>query len=163
MALITLFMWFKSLNFFRMHVETGYYIRMIECVFVDISWFLFVFIFTVFGFADAMYTISRANLMDEATAEKVGEETDKFVYFKSYPRSIIDSYLVALGDFGMPPDFDASPNRLISWFIFGIATMLNCIVMLNLLIAIVSETFAEVHGEKDQNSYLQKVNLISEN
>jgi hypothetical protein len=41
--------------------------------------------------------------------------------------------------------------------------MLNCVVMLNLLIAIVSETFAEVLGNKDENSYREKASIIAEN
>ena len=70
--------------------------------------------------------------------------------------------MVALGDFSYD-DFDSSSNGKISWTIFLIASILNCVVMLNLLVAVVSETFAEVLEQKDENSYQEKASIIAEN
>ena len=43
------------------------------------------------------------------------------------------------------------------------ATVVNCIVMLNLLIAVVSETFATVLDTKDENTYKERAGIIAEN
>jgi len=149
MAISSLLMWFKVLSFMRMYNETGYIIRMLQQVAWDIRIFMFILLITLLAFADAMYTISRSN--DE------GKE-----YFGSYLEALINAYLLALGDFSYG-SFDESGNSELSWTVFFFATMLNCVVMLNLLIAIVSETFAEVLSNKDENSYREKAMIIAEN
>lgn len=60
-------------------------------------------------------------------------------------------------------DFDDSSNGTLSWIVFLLATMLNLIIMLNLLIAIVSETFTNVLERKIENSYREKAAIIVEN
>jgi hypothetical protein len=70
--------------------------------------------------------------------------------------------LIALGEFNYD-DFDDSGNGTLAWVIFIVSTLINCVVMLNLLIAIVSETFAIVVNEKIENSYREKASIIHEN
>jgi uncharacterized membrane protein len=50
-----------------------------------------------------------------------------------------------------------------TWTIFYLCTVLNMIIMLNLLIAIISESFARINAEKEQASYQEKCKIISEN
>jgi hypothetical protein len=71
--------------------------------------------------------------------------------------------MVSLGDFMVMGDFDDSSNGTLSWIVFLLATMLNLIIMLNLLIAIVSETFTNVLERKIENSYREKAAIIVEN
>ena len=42
-------------------------------------------------------------------------------------------------------------------------TILNMIIMLNLLIAIISEAFARINQEKDQASFQEKCDIIADN
>jgi hypothetical protein len=70
--------------------------------------------------------------------------------------------LIALGEFNYD-DYDDSGNGTLAWVIFLVSTLLNCVVMLNLLIAIVSETFAAVLNEKIENSYREKASIIQDN
>ena len=139
MAISSLIMWSKLLNFLRISQETGYLIRMMIKVINDIGVFIFVLFFTLLGFADAMYIISRSNMPPEDESD----DSDKYSYFSGYFSSLLNSYLLALGEFQYE-DFSGASNEGITWFIFLIATLLNCVVMLNLLIAIVSETFNNV-------------------
>jgi hypothetical protein len=101
-----------------------------------------------------MYIISRANDSNIENQDPSNHEIDpdQYHYFSSFNEALISSYLTALGDWGTD-DFDDSGNGQLTWTIFLLATALNCVVMLNLLIAIVSETFANVLAEKDENSY----------
>ena len=70
--------------------------------------------------------------------------------------------MIALGEFNYD-DFDDSGNGTLAWVIFFVSTLINCVVMLNLLIAIVSETFAAVLNEKIENSYREKASIIQDN
>ena len=50
-----------------------------------------------------------------------------------------------------------------TWTIFYLCTVLNMIIMLNLLVAIISESFARINQEKEQASYQEKCDIIAEN
>ena len=73
--------------------------------------FLFVLLVTILAFADAMYTISRANKPNTENKEASDHEVDpeKFNYYNSYTAAIIASYLTSLGEFSYD-DFDDSSN-----------------------------------------------------
>lgn len=63
----------------------------------------------------------------------------------SIPMSFIYMYRTALGDFNTI-DFDTMEDnsRKVMWFIFFVSTMATTIVLLNLLIAIMGDTYAQV-------------------
>ena len=54
-------------------------------------------------------------------------------------------YRLALGDFSVD-DFDSTAT-LYLWIIFLFCTVLNLVIMMNLLIAIISESFAAINSE----------------
>jgi hypothetical protein len=64
-------------------------------------------------------------------------------------------------------DFDTSAfgevSVLLVWVLFLLCTVFNMIVMLNLLIAIISETFAKVTAMADNAAYQEMAAMIAEN
>lgn len=50
-----------------------------------------------------------------------------------------------------------------TWTVFYLCTVLNMIIMLNLLIAIISESFSRINQLKEQASYQEKCDIIAEN
>ncbi len=91
--------------------------------------FLGVFFFTVVMFSDSLLTISLGNLPE-----------DRFV--NSFVDSAIYTYRIILGDFDVE-DF-GNVAVILVYALFLCCTVFNTIVMLNLLIAIISETFSFV-------------------
>ena len=71
-------------------------------------------------------------------------------YFDSFRRS----FLVALGEFGEYPDLMDWPEG--HFLIFMICCLFNLIVLLNLLIAIISETFTTILATAEQTGYKEK-------
>ena len=61
MSVITFFMWFKVLFFLRLFKPTGYLIRMIVLVIVDMKSFLLVLTITIVAFGDSFLSLSLAN------------------------------------------------------------------------------------------------------
>ena len=47
--------------------------------------------------------------------------------------------------------------REIDWFVFFLCTLLNVIILLNMLVAIISETFGAINETKVETSYREKV------
>ena len=64
-------------------------------------------------------------------------------------------------------NFDTSTfnpdTYVLSWFFFVVATVLLIIVMLNLLISIISNTFSKVQSQTNEKMYGEFVRLIFEN
>ena len=67
------------------------------------------------------------------------------------------SFLVALGEF----DENLAFYREEDWLVFLLCCLFNIIVLLNLLIAIISETYTRIADLKTQNSYKEKAVQIS--
>lgn len=122
-------MWIKFLYFLRIFKQTGYLIDMISKVVYDMGAFLIVLLVALMAFADALNNLSQANILD-----------DQFV--SSYIDSILYTYRLILGDFDTS-EFGNVSIALV-WIVFILCTIFNMIIMLNLLISIISDTFARV-------------------
>jgi hypothetical protein len=64
-------------------------------------------------------------------------------------------------------DFDTTAFGTVAvpyvWILFLACTVFNMIIMLNLLIAIISESFARINSVSLQASYQEKASIIAEN
>mmetsp|Transcript_33927 Transcript_33927/g.24970 ORF Transcript_33927/g.24970 Transcript_33927/m.24970 type:complete len:301 (-) Transcript_33927:33-935(-) len=150
-TITTFFMWLKLLYFMRIFKNTGYLIRMIVVVISDMQSFLLVLLIGLIAFGDTFLCIARGN------ADYGGNVfTDNFV------GSIIYVYNIILGGFDIG-DYEDSIAYLLVVSIFILCTVFNMIVMLNLLIAIISESFANVNSNATQAMYQEMASLISEN
>ena len=149
-AICTFFMWLKFLYFLRIFKNTGYLIKMIIAVIYDMRHFMLVLMVAVCAFGDTFYSISMGN--------PAGSE-DRFI--TNFIGALIYSYRMALGEW----DTGAFGSVAVTviWIFFLLSTVFNLIVMMNLLIAIISETFALVNSEAEQTSYQEMAKMISEN
>ena len=106
------------------------------------SYFFVVFMVLVFAFADAFYS--------ESNSLKDGK------YVEDFFAALRFSYINAIGDF----DTDFFVGGL-PWILFFMCTIFNLIVLMNLLIAIISDTYETVTATKEQYAMLQKVQVIA--
>ena len=141
-------MWFKFLYFLRIFPQTGYLIRIIFEVVIDMRHFLLILLLTFVAFADAMRSISTSNKQDEQ-------------FIGGFIEAVNYVYLIALGEFH---EFNYGSVAVgYMWILFILCTVFNMIIMLNLLIAIISESFAKINSVSEQASYQEKAGLIAEN
>jgi len=142
------FIWIKFLYFLRVFDTTGYLIRMIIDVIRDMRAFMIILLVTIIAFANSFFSISEANL-----------EEDKFV--SGFLDSIFFTYRLSLGDWDT--ESMGQKAQFFVWLLFVLCTVFNLIVMLNLLIAIISETFANVNSNAESAAYQEKARIIYEN
>jgi len=131
-------MWFKFLYFFRIFKSFGYLTRLIIIVINDMKTFLFVMFFTIVAFSDSLLTLSNGNIPEKRFVTGFGD-------------SIIYTYRVILGDFDVTTFGDCGTELVYALFIM--CTVFNTIVMLNLLIAIISESFSVVKENASNAAY----------
>jgi hypothetical protein len=84
-----------------------------------------------------------------------------FIYFLrerqlSFSQYLTVSYRLDLGD------FNAEYTEIFDWIIFFIATMINPIIMLNLLISIMGDTYSKVQESNDIANFQELTEMIIE-
>ena len=123
-------MWAKFLSIFRVFDATNYLIRTIYEVIYDMGIFLFVLLITVAGFGDSFLRLSLGN-----------DEENQFT--TSFVPAVLYAYSMILGGYDTEAFGDVAVGLV--WILWILCTIFDMIVMLNLLIAIISETFGKVN------------------
>lgn len=149
MSITTLCLWLKFLYFFRIFESTGFLISAILGVIVDMKFFLLILLVALLAFGDSFKVMSLANSGDDQFIS--GGVAGAFFY----------SYRVALGDFDT--DSFGTVGTLYCIILFILNTLFTTIIMLNLLIAIISEAFEKINQQGKRASYREKAGLIAEN
>jgi len=138
MAVAVFFMWFKLLYFLRIFKDTGYLIRMIIEVVADMRFFLLILFVSQIAFGNAIYMISMANSPDKQ-------------FIGSWVESFLFSYLIALGDWDTS---QFGEKALVAvWVLFFLNTLFSTVVMLNLLISIIGDTYGKVKENSESAAY----------
>lgn len=148
-AIVTLFMWLKFLYFFRIFDKTSYLIRAVVEVVKTMRHFFLVLLFTIIAFGNAFLVLA------------LGNETDEGKFITGYVDSLLFSYRMVLGDFDTGAFGDTAVPLV--WIMFLIFTVFNIIVMLNLLIAVISDAYAAVAEQSEQAMYQERASMIAEN
>ena len=135
------FYFLRGITYLRIFKQTRYLISMILKVFFDMLSFLIILFLCMA--AISMVSMNLKLLRDE--------EAD-------FETSFIDVYLLALGEFRTLETTDT----LIEWIQFIVTTIVMTLVLLNLLIAIISNTYEEVKGQRAFFDLKEKLGIISD-
>mmetsp|Transcript_20660 Transcript_20660/g.19667 ORF Transcript_20660/g.19667 Transcript_20660/m.19667 type:complete len:226 (+) Transcript_20660:874-1551(+) len=161
-------MWLRFLYFFRIYKATNFYIKMITEVIKDMGQFFFILSIAIIAFGHTFYiyfknhnVVSETLIINDDGTETIVRTQDSISEFDNFLYALLYSYLLSIGEFGTDnfPIF----GETAAWFFFILSSLFVLIVMLNLLISIVSETFARVNGDKERIMYQDMVDLIVEN
>jgi len=136
-----LLLWYGAFYYLRIWNEGGYLARMIrECI-SGMKVFFLIYLMYLLSFAQGFYFLSYANADSD------------FHFVPSLWHAFRYCYLAALGDFTYKPYFsgklgkiDAANNKLayIGWGLLTLTCIISTVVMLNLLVAIISDRFLDV-------------------
>ncbi|CAM9468194.1 unnamed protein product, partial [Heterosigma akashiwo] len=80
----------------------------------------------------------------------------------TYGDSMINTFFMMLGNFAQS-DFESSAHREVATILFCVYMFLSVIVMFNLLIAILSDTFARIMSKAEANFQKELLITILEN
>jgi hypothetical protein len=113
----------------------------------------------IFGIAAFGFTLSRINAFNE-----YHNETDESFIPDIRDNTYFDGFMYifaqSLGGYSSDSGYYAQ-NLVLSLIV--LSAMINCIIMMNLLIAIISDSFARVNSYAPQAAYREKAALIYEN
>jgi hypothetical protein len=148
-SLATLLMWMKLLYFLRIFRSTGYLVRTLTDVIYDMKVFLLILFIVYFGFGEAFLRLS----------EKSDPETQ---FIMNYAYCWVYAFRLSVGD-NATDTFNDTIQPVTLWILWVIAGILTNIVMLNLLISIISESFAKINEKSKEANYQERARIISEN
>jgi WD40 repeat protein len=129
---------FRGLTGFRAFSTTRFYTRLIIRAFSDSSSFLFIFFYSTFAFG-VIYFVSQE-----------GVEKDIFKLWSS-------PYQLNMGEIS-----DANKENPATYIYFMMASVINVIIMLNLLISILGDSFDSFQMDAMQIDFLEQAELILE-
>lgn len=130
----------------------------------DIRYFLFMFFLCVALFANAILIL---DLAQEKAAENAVSEEDEYTRIipESIGNNIFDSalnqYLLGLGEFTYD-DYPDNGVKTMVWIYFILATLFTNINFLNLLIAIISDTYARITESKQRYALMQRTEIFAD-
>ena len=124
LPILFLLMWYKIINYLSVFKPTRYLIKMIFEIISDISTFMIIMFTALFAYAQIYYVIDNTTTSEGASD------------FIGY---ISDSYVLSLGELG---DYDT--YGFLKYFTFMIFSFLVPLVLLNMLIAIMSDSYSRV-------------------
>jgi hypothetical protein len=122
----------------------------------DIRYFLIMFVLCIATFANAILILDLAQWnSNKELAAASAEEVDE--YARIIPQSmdnnvfdsILNQYLLGLGEFTYD-DYPDNAAKYLIWIYFILATIFTNINFLNLLIAIISDTYARITEAKSR-------------
>ncbi|CDW84245.1 wd-40 repeat protein [Stylonychia lemnae] len=152
-AIAVLFMWIKFFYFLRIFRSTSSLIRMIMEICKDMAAFSLILLIAMVGFANVLYILA-------INVVSVGEGEELFTG-SNFLLAIIYSFRLGLGDFSTE-GFGETYDQII-WIVFLLEAMLIQIVLLNLLIAIMGDTFSKVTEIQEQLKLEEICKIIVDN
>ena len=123
LALIIFVTWIRGVTYFRIFGPVRYLINLLFEVFVDIQSFLIIFFYTILTFSFIFYALN-----DDPTQD--------------FFNILVSTYSASIGNGTPPGDFQ------LLWLFYIMISLFNFIIMLNLLISILSDTFGRVQNNQ---------------
>jgi hypothetical protein len=128
-VLVILIAWVKGLTYFRIFNSTRYLVYLIFEVVKDMISFITMTFYAIIGLSLMLYTMR--NFEDKDI------KNNDYRYFLGYV------YMNGIGDYGTF-DFNVGDFELTSFMIFSLTSIVNTIIMMNLLISIIGDTYDRV-------------------
>lgn len=143
-----LIMWFKLFYLLRLFFKTAFVVRMILEIVNDMKMFAFVFMLAIGAFAHGFYLLSLNG--KEGMRNFLG---GNFYYALAY------SYKMGLGDFNTN-DFRLTHSEEEAFVMWVLATLTMLIILLNMLIAIMGDTFERVQESSESSMLLEVAGMM---
>ena len=141
-AIAILIVYLKLFYFGRIFISTASMIRMVIFIFYDMKYFLFIFLLVWFGFGNWYYILSKNNISSEA------------FYENTFFTAFLYAYQQALGAFDVSTFVDEDKHLL--FFIWFFNSLILFIILLNMIVAAMGDTFDKVQ-ENSSNSSLKEI------
>ncbi|CAM9113723.1 unnamed protein product [Chrysoparadoxa australica] len=141
-SMAAVLLWASLLHFLRPHRSTGPLVAMLFQIVKDMRTFLLLLLIVLAGFANAFFLILATGNHQGAEEDPEGGGS-----FSTGVRSLRDAYAQMLGDFDLE-EMDSGPTPVYLSLLWVTFMMVVAVILLNVLIAIISDSFDRVVEDK---------------
>ena len=149
-AFAAIVIWSKSLYFMRVFDQMAPLVHIIYKVFSDIIYFVCIMVVVLGAFANAFYLMGK----NQVQFDNIESPDDYPIYF-TIRGSIQYIYLLSLGEIFADDSNFSKGNKnqqTYLWILFILATFVIIVTMMNMLIAIMGDTFVNNSEVAEQNT-----------
>ena len=157
---MAILIWTKSLYFMQLIDDLAALVLIIFQVFRDIAYFVVTMFIAICACANAFYLIGKNQVQFDIPTG------GPYPQYHTVEGAFKYIYLMALGELGVDDNnfaMGAASQGPVLWLLFLLAAFTLCIHLLNMLIAIMSETFAKNSEAADQNRMREHLHFIMDN
>ncbi len=147
MIITSLLCWIRGLTHLRTFKYTRIFVSMILSAVKDTSSFLIILFYTTIAYS-TLFKISEADI----PKSQISDDHHPYTILES----MTSAYELDLSS------FNTEKYSLGQWIIFILASLLNCIIMLNLLISILGDSYERVQSSLVESDYSQMLDVIIE-
>ena len=147
-------MWFKLFYWMRLFTPTAFFMNLLAQTFQDILEFMIMLILIITTFTNMMYILNQKRIL-EGGARLYGDDLENEMM-----NAWLTQFRLGLGDFNT--DGFKGENAWYLWGIFIVAVVVIQITFLNMLIAIMGNTFDKVIEKKQISSLKEKINILND-
>lgn len=155
-GLACMLLWIRMFQWMRLFKETAHFITLLSRVLADMKTFDVMWLIVMAAFGNFYYTLNNNSPMTNEN-HYVGNYT----YFPIVD-AIIQMYLFSLGELDIEAQRDGGPNHITSFILFVLSTFVLCVIFLNLIIAIIEETYLDVNAKAEEYGLYEQANLIKD-
>ena len=147
-------MWFKFFTWLRIYAATAFYMRLLSETFEDVRAFFIMFLVIVTAFANIMYILNSQRVHeDEQELYDANVES-------GFMNAWIMTYTLGFGEFAT--EGYAGTNTNLIWFVWFFGTFLISITFLNMLIAIMTNSFDKVMESRQLAALKERINIMQD-
>ena len=145
---VALLLWVKLLFYFRGFKTTGILVRTVLQITADIRYFLTILVVCMVGFGNAFYIIAQVDLhgYSDPTSTSCADGDSMACLndaFGTYYETLCSLFSAMTGSYDLTV-FDASSVSVLPTILYFAYIIVQMVIMLNLLIAIMGDSFARV-------------------
>ena len=155
-----MFYWMRLFN------HTAFFMNLLSKTFEDVNFkaFMIMLIILILTYGNVMYILNTERGKGFEYEDEDNVKQNVRIYPNDLPsdffNAIIYSYKLCLGDFST--NGYVGNNSWFIWVLFALSTFLLQITFLNMLIAIMGNTFTNVSEKKQQSAMKERIAILSD-
>ena len=145
-------MWFKFFTWLRIYGPTAFYMRLLSETFDDVKSFFVMFLVIITAFANIMYILNSQRVHDDEGELYADNVKSGFL------NSWIATYTLGFGEFDTEGYGGTNVNLI--WFVWFLGTFMISVTFLNMLIAIMTNTYDKVMESRQVAGLKERINIM---
>ena len=152
-AFASLFTLAKLFDWLRLFEKTGFYVKLVGETLNDIKYFILLLLTTLVMFGVPVVMLDASSSEDKDLMEKVFNFWLLDLFYTQY--------MLALGMFE-PENYGDHPQAILAFLFFLGATVMSQLTMLNMLIAIMGDSFDRVFENQEIHSVSMRLQILGD-